>query len=232
MIRSLTYMIKLELEQVLEDGFKELGVELERRVYKEEILVGESVDDAVSGKSLRDDTANFSTATKFQKAAYFAVNGSLFFQRRIENYDGWLIEYTTRTHEEEQSYEQATDRIIKEVLEQLNMLGYGVGTIDSKNNNEMTIKFTDCILLKQSLQFMNTFNDDFIKGIILGLAILYGKRVSEIKLSYTGKTKLSLKIVFSGKVDLVKELDEKVQSSQIKKITDDRMKRKYYLSPS
>ena len=47
-------MIKLELEELLEDGFSKRGIAFSRRVYGEEIAVGASVDDVLNKISVEE----------------------------------------------------------------------------------------------------------------------------------------------------------------------------------
>lgn len=124
------------------------------------------------------------------------------------------------------------DKIFKEGINQLNMLGYGIGSILSRTDKEMTVQFTESLLIKQSIQFMGKFDDAFIKGLLLGLATIYLQPVNNIEFSNPLEDKLIVKVQFGEKTDLAKQLNDKITSEKIKNLSKERMTHKYYLWPS
>lgn len=150
----------------------------------------------------------------------------------LHEYVGYLQGCIANNFQKNQFGRTDTDRIFNEVLKQLNIMGYGVGSIHSRTDKEIIIKFTDMLSLKQSLQYMEHFKDPLIKGALLGLAEDYPKPVNNIKFSNSQDDELVVTMQFGDETSLVEQLTRRITSNKIKRLAKERMTHKYYLSPS
>jgi len=124
-------MIKLPLEELLEKGLAQLGGELGRRIYSEEIRAGAEVDNALGRQSIADYKQKLAEASEHGVLTFLKemVEGKLspeqidlvtsegedpWFFTRKGNYKNWEIEYTVDTEENLGSYQEHADKLIKE----------------------------------------------------------------------------------------------------------------------
>lgn len=149
----------------------------------------------------------------------------------LHEYLGYAQGIIATTFQKNQFGRKDSDSIFSELLTHLNMSGYGVPSICSKTNKEIIIKFEDMLSLKQALQFMEKFDDPYLRGLLLGFAMVYSIPVSSIEFITSTESKLTAKISF-GNTDLVEQLNKRINSNKIKRLAMERMRHKYYLSPS
>ena len=123
------------------------------------------------------------------------------------------------------------DIIFDELLNHMNMAGYGTFSIIKRDDKKIMIEFSDATILEQSIKYAGELKDPFHEGVLLGFSKVYNKPVENLTMSRANKDKIGVSIIF-GKNDLSDELKKKINSEEIKRITNDRMTHKYYLSPN
>lgn len=130
-------MLKLPLEFLLEKGFAELGIGLNRRVYAEDVVTEAAVDDAFGEttvaayvKSAQESGVpigeNAERLTPAQWDVLAFEGQPSFFTRTSNPIRGWTVEYRVESTEQRDFYESEADRLIREgkVAEQYVVLNY------------------------------------------------------------------------------------------------------------
>ena len=125
-----------------------------------------------------------------------------------------------------------SNKIFIELIGNINLFGYGIAKVISKKENEIVIKFSHMLLLRQCIGFMKTFQDPYFEGVLVGIPTGNKQHLSRIQVTKSKEDELIVNLLFGVKENLVNKLSKKIKSKRIKEIIQERMKHKYYLSPS
>ena len=172
----------------------------------------------------------------FFRFSFFMVSNHILSKKAKDAYDlheyvGYAQGMIATAFQKNQFGRKEPDDIFNELLTHLNMSGYGVPLICSRTGRQIIIKFKGMLSLKQALQFMEKFDDPYLRGLLLGFSTVYSKPVSSIEFTNRHQDELTAKISF-GHEDLAQQLSKNIKSNRIKCLAMERMQHKYYLSPS